>query len=419
MGAESVPPSPAPSKPSKSPRIAGGSIATAFPSCDARLLAAMAPHLWGSPKALDTDLVLPTASNVLDFASAYKAAHPLPQCMRLTNGKIYMRKVHDIISAQLMDAKSAVVVGTSGVGKTMFLWLEVAQRLTRSQPCAWLLHDSVVLIRSAAAEVLPFASLTDTSGFEEAILYIDWSLALEVAGPRPHVLRPEAYSLIEFCKGVIMATAPYEERWSELQTRWLHTLNVVVMPPWSFHEVHDGASTLMSFNSPTTVNRLVDRFGSIPLTIMSILSYGPTHSDAIWNQLLLAVRRHPEGARGLRQFMDTSGALSYPILPKDLLTIFLISPGDFEDLSWENSRCVLRSHELTKTVQERANEEYAAERVALRPRQSHAQLPLSPAMLAAAAPQTHVHQTPHVTPGLQVKTPYMKAGVNGSLPLFP
>lgn len=257
MGAESVPPSPALSKPAKSPKVAYAGIVTAFPSCDARLLAAMAPHLWGSPKALDTDLVLPTASNVLDFASAYKSAHPLPQCMRLTNGKVYMRKIHDVVSAELMDAKSAVVVGTTGVGafstavrrrrltsvagKTMFLWLEVAQRLTRSQPCAWLLHDSVVLIRSAAAETIPFASLTDTSGFEEAILYIDWSLALEVSGPRPHALRPEAYALVEFCKGVVMATGPFEERWTELQTRWLHTLNIIVMPPWTFHEVHDGA----------------------------------------------------------------------------------------------------------------------------------------------------------------------------------
>lgn len=153
---------------------------------------------------------------------------------------------------------------------------------------------------------------------------------------------------------------------------------------------------------------------------MSILSYGPSHSDALWNQLLLAVRRNPEGARGLRRFVDTSGALSFSFIPRELQTLFLITPIDPEDLSWESSRCILRSQELTKTVQERANEEYAAERAGMR---SHAPLPLSPAMLAVtnaqAHPHPHAHHTPHVTPGLPLKSPYAKVGPNGSLPLFP
>ncbi|EJD50484.1 hypothetical protein AURDEDRAFT_112144 [Auricularia subglabra TFB-10046 SS5] len=418
MGVESTPPSPALSKAVKSPKSGLVSApppapATACPSCDAKLLTAMAPHLWASPKAL-TDLLLPNASNVVDF-SYYKTARPLPQCMRLAGGKAYMRKIHDTITAQLVEKKSAVVVGTSGVGKTMFVWLEVAQRLTRSEPCAWLLHDAVVLIRSAAAEVIPLTSLSDMTGFENAILFVDWSLSLEAASPRLHMLRPEAYALLEFCKGIIMATGPFEERWSDLQARWLPTMHVVVIPPWSFHEVHDGASVLMAFDSPVTVKRLVERFGSIPRTLLSILAHGPTHGDAIWEQFLLLIRRSPEGARGLRRFSETRGAVSFPALPAELLLLYLICPADPEDLTWENSRCLLRSTDVIKIVQERSTEEFQAERSP----QPRASMPLTPAMMAAIATQQQAHaRTPSQTsPGLPLRTP--QTGLMGSLPLFP
>ena len=129
-------------------------------------------------------------------------------------------------------------------GKSLFLWLDFAQRLTRSEPCAWILHDSIVLIRSARAEVIPFAALgdDDTPGLEDVMLFVDWTLQIEAAGPREHVLKPEILALLEFCKGIIMASGPYEERWRELKERWMPSLSAYVMPPWSFHEIHDGAT---------------------------------------------------------------------------------------------------------------------------------------------------------------------------------
>jgi len=77
----------------------------------------MAPHLWASPKAL-SELIMHSANNVLDFSHYQKEINgPLPQCMRLTNGRVYMRKVFDVLGALIIDSKFAVVAGSAGVGK--------------------------------------------------------------------------------------------------------------------------------------------------------------------------------------------------------------------------------------------------------------------------------------------------------------
>ncbi|KAH7096427.1 hypothetical protein BKA62DRAFT_719666 [Auriculariales sp. MPI-PUGE-AT-0066] len=325
-----------------SPTQTPAPVAHAFPSTEARLLAAMAPHLWASPTAL-AELVMHNSNNVLDFSHYQRDIQgPLPQCMRLTNGRIYMRKVFDVLGALIIESKFAVIAGSAGVGKSMFLWLDFAQRITRSEPCAWVLHDAVVLIRSAKAEIIPLATLTDddTPGLDEVMLFV--------------------LALLEFCKGIIMATGPYEECWHDLKQRWMPTLGVYVMPPWSFHEIHDGATTLMNFNSPALVNRLMDRFGTVPHDIFTILALGPTHGDAMWTAHEKSMKRFPEGIRGLRRFADTSGPTSFTVLPKYIHPIFLSCPCDPSDLTWESSRCLLRSSELNKTISERAADEFTA-----------------------------------------------------------
>jgi hypothetical protein len=116
----------------------------------------------------------------------------------------------------------------------------------------------------------------------------------------------------------------------------------------------------MNFNSPGVVNRLMDRFGTIPFDIFTILAYGPGHGDAYWNSHTAAIKRFPDGARGVRRFIDTSGPLSFTVIPRVAHEIFLLCPSDPSDFSWESSRCLMRSTELKKSIEERSGDEYTS-----------------------------------------------------------
>lgn len=87
-----------------------------FPSCDAALLVAMAKHLWDNPNGLN-DLLPPTSSAYWDLHWYEKGFDVvlLPPCLRPT-GKIYCRRVFDILSQQLDEMRAVVLTGSSGVG---------------------------------------------------------------------------------------------------------------------------------------------------------------------------------------------------------------------------------------------------------------------------------------------------------------
>ena len=95
---------------------------------------------------------------------------------------------------------------------------DVAQRISRAEPVVWILHDAVVLVTSADAEVFALEQALPrdlrTGELADALVYLDFTPAIEECGV------PRAYfALSELCRSIVLATRPVPSRWAHLETR--------------------------------------------------------------------------------------------------------------------------------------------------------------------------------------------------------